>query len=407
MNRRVTALLAAFESALVVAIGIAIPLVPLTVLWGFHFQLGLDWVVFWRAAVDIWLLGHGVDITMQLDPALAAVLALPEAGTPFVLGIAALGFALLTVLLALRTGRRVAQTSNRMLGEVVALATFAALAWAVTLSVEYPYASPSLWQGTLLPTVVFALGLLIGSTRERLDNPAENHGSSLRDWINDWPSDVRATVAAVFRASTAAVAAILAVAGLATAASLVLNYAEIIRLYESVQAGALGGAVLTLGQLAFLPNFVAWTASWLVGPGFAIGTGSSVGPLGTSLGPLPAVPAFGAMPTGDLPWGMLVLIIPVLIGFLAGLLLRRSTAELDWPWRIAAGVGTGVVAGTLLGLVAWAAAGSAGPGRLVTVGSDPWAVAVWFGVEIAVAATLGALSASVDFSKLRDKAAVG
>ncbi|MET1043827.1 MAG: DUF6350 family protein [Microbacteriaceae bacterium] len=407
MNRRVTALLAAFESALVAAIGIAVPLVPLTVLWGFHFQLGLDWVVFWRAAVDIWLLGHGVDISMQLDPVLAAALALPEAGTPFVLGIAALGFALLTGLLALRTGRRVAQTPNRMLGEGVALVTFAALAFAVALSAEYPYASPSLWQGILLPTAVFALGLLVGSTRERLHNPAENHGSSLRDWINDWPADVRTAIAGVFRASTAAAAALLAVAGLATAVSLVVNYAEIIHLYESVQTGALGGSVVTLGQLAFLPNFVAWTASWLVGPGFAIGTGSSVGPLGTNLGPLPAVPAFGAIPTGDLAAGVLVLIIPVLIGFLAGLLLRRSIAELDWRWRAAAGIGTGIVAGTLLGLVAWAASGSAGPGRLMTVGSDPVTVGIWFGVEIAVAATLGALSSSVDFSKLRDKAAVG
>ena len=115
MNRRLTALFAAFEALLVVAIGVGIPLAPLTVLWGAQFGFGVDWGAFWRASVDIWLIGHGVDVTVTLDPTTAAALGYPGAGDPFTITIAALGLGMLTLMLAVRAGRRVAETRYRAL----------------------------------------------------------------------------------------------------------------------------------------------------------------------------------------------------------------------------------------------------------------------------------------------------
>ena len=66
MTRRLTVLLAALEAVLGVAIGVAIPLVPLTIIWAAQFGFGPDWLIFWRGAVDVWLLGHGVDVTFTL-----------------------------------------------------------------------------------------------------------------------------------------------------------------------------------------------------------------------------------------------------------------------------------------------------------------------------------------------------
>ena len=57
MNRTTVALLAALEALIVVAIGLAICLVPLTVLWASQYHLGADWFAFWRAGADIWLVG--------------------------------------------------------------------------------------------------------------------------------------------------------------------------------------------------------------------------------------------------------------------------------------------------------------------------------------------------------------
>jgi hypothetical protein len=57
-----------------------------------------------------------------------------------------------------------------------------------------------------------------------------------------------------------------------------------------------------------------------------------------------------------------------------------------------AGLCIGLVAGIMLGLLAWFSAGAAGPGRLVEVGPSPWLVGLFATLEVGVAAALGLLS---------------
>jgi hypothetical protein len=399
VNRPTTALLSAFEAVLVVAIGIGVALAPLTVMWAAHYGFSLDWLVFWRAAVDIWLLGHGTDLTVALDPLTAAALGTAGAGDPVKLTIAALGFALITVLFAVRAGRRIAESPHRHTGELTAVVTFALLSLAVTLSAAYPLAMPSLWQGVLLPTAVFTTGMLVGSTRERLRRPPTDTGSSLRDWIDDWVPEARAAAATALRGGAAAAAFVLLVSSLAVAAMVVLSYAEVIALYERLHADVLGGAVLTLGELSFLPNLVVWAAAWFIGPGFAIGAGSAVSPLATTLGPVPAIPLLGAIPAGDTAFGFAGLAVPVLAGFLAGAVTGRGVRDETVITRAAAAIGIGIVGGLLLGLLASASGGAAGPGRLAEVGPDPLAVGLFAALEIGLAALLGI--ATLDFGRSR------
>jgi hypothetical protein len=412
MDRRITMFFSALEALLVVAIGVAIPLVPLTVLWGVQFGFAPDWLIFWRAAVDIWLLGFGVDVSLALDPTLAASFGIAGAEAPFVLSIAVLGFALLTVLLAVRSGLRIAETRFRTAGTLVALGAFAFMSTALTLTAMHETVSPSLWQGIVLPTLFFALGLLIGAETGRLrrsrsteqavpENAAERR---VREFVLSWPAELRAVLAVSLRGGAAASAIVLGVSAVTLAVLLVFGYAAIIALYEAVYAGVLGGAVLTLAQLALLPDLVVWVASWFVGPGFAIGAGSSVSPLGTELGPIPAIPLFGALPTGDLAWGFLGLLVPVLAGFVLGAVLRPALdralgVEPGRGLQIATGAGIGAVSGLVLGLLAAASAGSAGPGRLAEVGPDPLLVGLLAAVEIGVPAVLGLLAGA----KIRER----
>jgi len=388
MNRQLTALFAAFEALLVAAIGIAVPLVPLTLLWGIQYGLAIDWTVFWRAAVDIWLIGHGVDITMTLDPSTAGLLGFPGAGAPVELTIAALGFALLTALLGVRAGRRVAETRHRLLGLIVSLSTFALLSFAVTFSALHPFARPSIVQGTILPTLVFAVGVLIGVRRaraERRDAP-----SPVRDWLGSRSLTTRTVLTTGLRAGTAAAAGVMLLAAVVTAGALALSYARIISLYESLHTEVLGGVAVTLGELAFLPNIVIWTASWLVGPGFALGTGSAVSPLATQLGPVPAIPLLGALPQGALAFGFIGLLVPVVVGFLVGAIVGPGARRvLERRELVLVAVCAAVVGGVILGLLAWFSGGAAGPGRLVDVGPNPWAVGAWASLELFVACLIG------------------
>jgi hypothetical protein len=323
----------------------------------------------------------------------------------------------------------VAETPYRIVGLLASIGTFGVLAFAVTISALHPLARPSISQGTLMPTLVFAIGVGIGweLTRRRLREgadavrpdaarpdaapPGAGRGDALRAatataiadwkdtlhrqfarWILDLPVDIRTGVAAALRGGAIAATGVVAVASILVAGSLVVSYAHIIGLYESVHTGVLGGVALTLGQLTILPNLVIWGVSWLVGPGFAIGTASAVSPLGTHLGPLPAVPVLGALPTGDLGFGFLGLLVPVLAGFLAAVVIRSRMPSVDTRGafgQVGLGVGIGISAGILLGLLAWSSAGAAGPGRLADVGPNPWLVGAFAALEIGLAAVAG------------------
>ena len=201
MTRRLTVLFAGAEALLVAAIGVAIPLLLATLLWAFQFGFGPDWTGFWRASVDVWLIGHGVDVTFVLDEATAATIGAP-AGTIVLVSIAALGFALLTLALGVRAGGRVAETGHRLLGELVAFAVFGGISLLLTLSAVHPAARPSIWQGALLPALVFGVGLVLGVLRADADHGRGARGRLAR-WTASWSPRVRGAVAAALVAVTA------------------------------------------------------------------------------------------------------------------------------------------------------------------------------------------------------------
>lgn len=412
MTRRLTFLLAALEAVFVVAIGVAIPLVPLTIVWAAHFGFGPDWLIFWRAAVDIWLIGHGVDITFTLDPVTAAALGIPGAERGVLVTIALLGFALVTLLFGVRAGRRISESGHRHLGELSAIGVFALASFGVTMTAVLASARPSIWQGVLLPTLVFALGLVIG--RVRADRVTADGRAPRRNPVGAviaaWPLEVRTAIGAALRAGAAAVALTITVSAVAVTAMIVIHYAEIVRLYENLQTEVVGGIAVTAGQLALLPNLVIWAATWFVGPGFAIGTGSAVSPLGTALGPLPTIPVLGALPTGDTTLGLAGLLVPIVAGFFAGVAVRRGLGRslgvaeqqsVSVTVQAGVAVGGGIVGGLIMAFLAWISAGSAGPGRLVDVGADPVAVGLAAALEFAVAIAIGLASGALVPRRLR------
>lgn len=398
MNRRVTALLSAVEALIVVAIGVAVPLSVLTIMWAVQFGFQIDWVAFWRAAVIIWMLGHGVDVTFQLDPQTALALGVTGVGEPFLVSLALTGFTLAMALAGVALGRRLREQPHRILGELVGLSTVVVLSALLLLTVSgVPGVLPSRWQAVLFPALVMGLGVAIGSIGAT--NPARVR---LRRMIAEGPQPWLAAGGAALRAGLGTVATVMAVASLVTAAALLLGYGQVIALYESVQAGVLGGVALTVAQLAFLPTLVIWAASWLVGPGFAVGAGSTVSPIAVSLGPLPAVPVLGALPAEPSPLGFLTLVVPVLAAFAAGIAVRPRLAVAAARvgveggalqlWSLGVAALAAVIAGAAMGFLAFVAAGAAGPGRLAVVGPDPVAVGLWMLAEAFVGASLGLLA---------------
>ncbi|RNE64004.1 cell division protein PerM [Cryobacterium tepidiphilum] len=405
MNRITTVLLAALEGLIVAAIGLGVALVPLTILWAAQFNLAIDWFVFWRAAVDVWLLGNGADLTVHLGDPVVGTLGLPAAGAPFPITIALLGFAALAAALGVRTGRRAAESHHRPVGVTASIATYAVVAALLTLSADGGgVVQPAPLQGIVLPTLVFGAGVVFGAwalrPRTATGEPAprdDQPAGRIRSRFEALDENTRHAIQAALRGGAAVCAAVIAVSALAVTVLVLAQYGTVIGLYETVQAGVAGGIALTVAQLAFLPNLVVWAAAWFVGPGFALGEGSSVSPLGTALGPVPGVPILGILPHGTLGYGFLGLLVPVLAGFvcawLAGQRMPRSSPEPGLGLQLATGFGIGLVAAVLLGLLAWWSGGALGPGRLSVVGPNPFLVAGLAFVEVGIAASLGAIAA--------------
>ncbi len=406
MNRATTVFLSALDAVIVVAIGLGIPLIPLTVMWAVQFGLSVDWLAFWRAAGDLWLLGNGVDLRLAIDPALALRLGVAGAETPFEVGIAPLGFALLTLLLGTRSGRRLSATPYPVTGAVVGVVVLAALGLAVAFGARDDAAMPSIAQSIVFPAAVYAAGLAIGYAWKARRSPSREPapeaplGRRWRAAIASVPETERSLVALALRGGALTAATVVGFSALAMAVILVANFSSIVALYESLQAGLLGGITLTLAQLALLPNLIVWTASWFVGPGFALGAGSGVSPLGTQLGLVPSLPVLGALPQGTPVLGFVGLLVPVAAGFLAAAVLRpvflRAVAGRQLGGArgravrlVGVAVGIGLVGASILALLALWSGGAAGPGRLAEVGPDAGAVWLWAFVELTVSSALG------------------
>jgi hypothetical protein len=389
------------QAAVMSALAVIAPIVAVWATAGFQ-DSAFDTLA--RLAGQAWLLIHGVPLELAEIGSGAA----GSAGTGM-LTLIPLGLTLIPFLLAWRAGRRLARASytdqlwQALLGSWVIYAAFGAATGFVCRS---PDVVINLWYAMLVPLIPFALGMVIGARREA-GSWSRLIGVDAVAWISHTSQHSRwagSYLASAAKAGFVALASALALACVLLAADLLIHWNLVVAVYEVLDAGALGGAALTIAQLGYLPNLAVFALAWASGSGFAMGVGSQVGPLGTATGPLPSIPVFAAIPAGSLEYGFVALVVPVLAGVLAGWwFLREGENHFDeWlsikvhaRWftatmsTLALGVLVGAVAGLLSAGLAWLARGSAGLGRLTDIGPDPLWMAVWVAAEVGIGVVIG------------------
>jgi hypothetical protein len=252
---------------------------------------------------------------------------------------------------------------------------------------------PTLWRVFTLPTLIFIVGLVVGARGEmgRSGGRAENVKKRLTLWTRTLSPQVRAWFRASLVGGLGSVGILTMVAGILTAVLFMARFPQVVALYEGLQAGAEGGAVVTLAELAYLPSIVFWVVSWLSGAGFALGRGSWISPAGADIGPLPSLPILGLVPEGQVAGGYLWLVVPVVATFVAARLVRSRLvanvfAQERGRWMLATAAGMAVVAALVALVLSLATSGSVGPGRMSDFGPTPWVTMVWvLGVTLVVA----------------------
>lgn len=377
--------LAAVQAA---AASLAVVLVPVVLTWVASGGGSASWVEVVQVGTAFWLLAQHTGLTVAgghlglvpLGTAVVPLLACVYAGVRLSRGLDPKADKI-----AAGASRALPSPAPRSALIAMALTHGALGVLAATLSVT-DLARPILWQAALGTTVVAVLGGTLGSL-------GYAHGGTMRAGLSAL-ADTLPDLARRYLAPIGATLAVQLLAGLlAVVAALVLGAGRVAALYGALGGGVFGAVMVTLLQVMLVPNLAIWAAAALAGPGFAVGVGTEVSPLTSTLGPLPAVPALGALPDpGPMPaYAVAVVACGVLAGAVGALALWRE-GELDRRSPLLDGLQDLLLlalgSGVGLGVLAWLSGGPAGPGRMSQVGPTPWLVAGVFAIEVVIGAAV-------------------
>jgi hypothetical protein len=209
-------------------------------------------------------------------------------------------------------------------------------------------------------------------------------------WLPAIPAAIRDTAVLV----RSILRAWLVVALVSLLIALVLDFSTAANIVSQLESDAGDIAMLAALTLLVLPNAVLFSSSYLLGPGFTVGTGTLVSPGAVVLGPLPLFPLLAALPDGGPTpgWVGWLMVTPVLIAAAASALAHRSRPAPAWDQAAIRGCGGGLVAGLVLGLLTSLAGGAVGPGRMADVGPFQVDVVLHAVTGFGIGGLLGALA---------------
>lgn len=209
-----------------------------------------------------------------------------------------------------------------------------------------------------------------------------------------WAATVPPVLRLALPACRQVLVAWLLVAGVAFLAALVLDLGTAANVMSQLHTDAGAATLLVLVSLLVVPNALAFSGSYLLGPGFSVGVGTVVSPSTVVLGPLPMFPLLAALPdNGPVPaWTPYLAVLPALVAAVAVARHHRLVPADGWGEALARGLAAGVLAGIAFGFLAGLAGGAVGPGRMREVGPFELDVALHAITAFGVGGLVGALA---------------
>lgn len=195
--------------------------------------------------------------------------------------------------------------------------------------------------------------------------------------------------------------------GLFLLLSVIVSWSQIRGIHELLLATSMVDSIMIiLAQLLFIPNAIVWALSWLSGPGFYLGSDALHSPTSAPVGPIPAIPLFGATPaSAPGNWVILALIV---FGVALGVYLRlRKGSESLLDDLYQGGIAAVVIAAVYL-VTSLGSAVVLGNGRLAFLGPRMSLSALCLFAEVALGILLTvALSHPVSVAWARELVGAG
>lgn len=327
-----------------------------------------------RVGADTWLVGHGSRITLS--------------GLP--IGIVPLGLTVMLLLGAYRCGRRAAGRAAEVHDDGTLAAGVAAFAGAylvvtviVAVVASQSGASVGLGRAGLgavgVSVLGGGLGLAVGTERART-----------------WLAPVPTWAKEVAVGAVSGALALLAAGAVLAAVSLLFSFDEAANVLSDLGLSTGEALSYTFVMALLAPNVALFGSAYLLGPGFAVGVGTSVSPSAVTLGAVPAVPFLAALPPdGPAPgWLKLLLLVPVLAAAIGTAKARAYADDVAYDVAALRGAGSGLGAGLLITLAIALAGGPMGTGRLADIGAPAGDVLVFATGLMTLGGLLGGLVAA-------------
>ncbi|MGI9135512.1 MAG: cell division protein PerM [Candidatus Nanopelagicales bacterium] len=181
----------------------------------------------------------------------------------------------------------------------------------------------------------------------------------------------------IWRAGGLAIIVLIAVSSVLFLIALVIGFPTAIDMQTALDAGPVGGLVLLLLGIGYLPMMLTWAIAYSAGSAVTIGTGAVISPFVPNSVPteLPPFPLLAALPTGSstAQWFLPVLIVGA--GVLVGIWISRRIVLPALKRAGVAAAASGIAACAVL-LAALMSNGSVGVERLRDLGPAPLLTAV-------------------------------
>ena len=177
-------------------------------------------------------------------------------------------------------------------------------------------------------------------------------------------------------------AIMLGLGGLLLSISLILNFSTAKNLTIVIQPGILGGLLLLLLQLLYLPNIIFTCLSYGLGSGFSLGSATDITPFIFNLREIPAIPVLAALPNGEYPWLIVLTLIVAIYAWVNINLINKQRVDAKSKRQIT--IRFFLISTFIPAIFAFISSGSLLSANMSPVGVNPIRIGTVFALQVLI-----------------------